>query len=395
MKVFLKGLNGCPMRYQKLKQYKEFLIANGHQIENNAENSDMCLLWTCSFRGDALNNSISEIERYQKDYNCELIVAGCLPYIAPDELKKHFSGRVINWRDDEKKIEEYFGGSEKSSEEFSPIFVEEKFCDDAEEYRKEHPDKDVTFHDQFIKLVISEGCNYKCAYCSEKLAFPPYRSFPEDKLVKSCKRMIEDTGQFDVILLADSLDAYGRDIGSSLPALIKKLKTIHPKIRFALNNLNPAGFIKYYDELTEFIKNGDIKHLNLPIQSASSRILKLMKRDYTRSDINKIFGLLNNICFTEFDTHIIVGFPGETEEDLENTIQFIIRYKPKYVLASRYLEVPAMPSANLPDKVNEEKQINRLHRVATEVKKAGIICNFEEGDIMNSRFKRIISDKRI
>lgn len=390
MKVYLRGLNGCVMRRQKMKQYWQFLIANGHEIASNIENSDVCLIWTCAFRGDFLNNSLAVIDDYQNNYKGEIVVAGCLPDIAPDMLKEHFHGFVINWRDDVNKLAEFFGDKAKSAGEFKPIFIEAKLCDDAEKYRKGNLDKDATFHDQFIKLVISEGCNFSCAYCSERLAFPPFRSFPEDELVEACRRMVEQTGDYNVILLADSLGQYGSDIGSSLPNLIRKLRAIHPEIKIALNNLNPASFIQYFDEMTAFVKEGAIRHLNLPIQSASPRILKLMNRSYTRDDIDKIFDWLDNAGFTEFDTHVIVGFPGEMEEDVEETIQFIIRHKPKYVLASKYLEVPGMAAASrLPDKVDKKTKLRRLRRFAEAMEKAGIICNSEEGDIIKTRFQRM------
>lgn len=391
MKVFLRGLNGCVMRKQKMKQYQQFLLANGHEIAGNINDSDVCLVWTCAFRGDFLNNSLAVIDDYQKSYEGKIIVAGCLPDIAPAILRKHFSGFVINWRDDASKLVEFFGAGVKSAGRFRPVFVEGKLCEDAEKYRKENPGKDATFHDQFIKLVISEGCNYSCAYCSERLAFPPYRSFPEDELVDACRRMVAQTGDYNVVLLADSLGEYGRDIGSSLPNLMRQLRAIHPRIRIALNNLNPASFIQYFDEMTGFIKEGAIRHLNLPIQSACPRILKLMNRSYTRGDIDKIFGWLNSTGFTEFDTHVIIGFPGETDEDVDQTIEFIIRHEPKYVLASKYLEVPGMPSSRLPGKVNEATKLRRLHRFAESMQKAGIICNSEEGDIIMSRFQRIRS----
>ena len=389
MKVFFLGLNGCVMRKQKLKQYQQFIVANGHEIADNIKNSDVCLVWTCAFRGDFLNNSTSVIERYEKNYKGKLIVAGCLPDIAPDILRKHFSGLVINWRDDGHKLEEFFGTASNSAKKFTPVFVEEKLCDDAQKYRQENPGKDASFHDQFIKVVVSEGCNYDCAYCSERLAFPPYRSFPEDQLLSACRRMIEKTGEHNVILLADSLGDYGRDTESSLPKLMRKIKAIHPDVRIALNNLNPASFMAYFDEMIEFVKKGDVRHLNLPIQSASARILRLMNRDYTRDDIDKIFRSLNSCGFKEFDTHVIVGFPGEREEDVEETIQLIVRHKPKYVLASKYLEVPSMASSGLPDKVEEKTQLSRLQRFTESMKKAGIICNNEGGEIIKNRFQRI------
>jgi len=382
--VFIKGLNSCPMRRQKLQQYRHFLTANGHEIVDNPRNSDVILLWTCAFRGDYRDNSISEIQRYQREYGSELIVAGCLPDIAPELLKENFPGRVINWRDDEEKMK--FFGRKAELSQVPLIYTEKKLCDDASKYRKEN-DKDATFQDQFLKLVVSEGCGFKCTYCSERLAFPPFHSFPEDELVEACRRAVEETGQLEVILLADNLGAYGSDISSSLPQLIHKLKGIHPDLKLALSNLNPAYFIKYYDDMVGFLHNGDIRHLNLPIQSASASILKSMNRPYTRDDIDKSFGLLNSIGFTEFDTHIIVGFPGETEEDFEETVQFILRHRPRYVLSSGFMESPAAAASRLPHKVDEETKRQRLHNAGARLRSVNIICNVD-GDTAD-RLRRL------
>lgn len=389
MKVFIKGLNSCTMRNQKLQQYLNFLVTNGHEVVDTPEKSDVIVLWTCAYRGDVRDNSISEIQRYEKQFEGEVIIAGCLPDIAPKLLSEKSSSRVINWRDDEDKMEEFFGANNVKLNQASNILVEKQFCEDTEKYRKENPDKDATFHDQFIKLLISEGCNFDCTYCSERLMFPPYRSFQEEELVQACRSMVEKTGKHDVILMADSLGDYGKDIGTNLPSLIRKLKTIHQNLRVALNNYNPASFIEYFDDMVDFLKNGDIRHLNLPVQSASPLILKLMDRSYTREDIDRIFNLLNNIGFKEFDTHIIIGFPGETADDFEKTITFLLHHKPKHVLTSRYMEAPEMPSAVLPNKVDLETMINRSREAFKRLTAAGIICNTDDSDLAKDRLQRI------
>lgn len=391
MKVFLKGLNSCAMRRQKLEQYRNFLTANGHEITADPAGSDVILVWTCAFRGDVRDNSISEIRRYQRDYPGELIVTGCLPDISPDLLSENFSGRIISWRNDREKLEELFGCRLARLDQIPQIYVERKLCDDAEIYRRQNPDKDATFHDQFIKLVISEGCNFECAYCSERLAFPPFHSFPEDELVAACRRMAAKTHNLDVILLADSLGDYGCDNGSSLPRLIRKLKRIHPALRLALNNLNPSHFIKYCDDMIELLRRGDIRHLNLPIQSASPRILNLMNRTYTVSELEKIFGLLNSIAFNRFDTHIIVGFPGEMEDDFADTMRFLRLYRPSYVLLSGFMESAAMPAAQLPNKVDDETKRRRLREGAASLRDAGIICNTDESELSAERCRRLNS----
>jgi len=147
--------------------------------------------------------------------------------------------------------------------------------------------------------------------------------------------------------------------------------------------------MRYLDEMKTFLEKGVIQHLNLPIQSASDRILKLMNRPYTKRDIDNVFGLFNNIGFKEFDTHIIVGFPGETDKDFEETINCIVTYKPKHVLASKYMEAMEMPSFLLSNKVDEAVVQNSIQRFLTSMQQYDIICNVEGGDIMKSRLCRL------
>ncbi|CAN2039959.1 conserved hypothetical protein [Candidatus Magnetomoraceae bacterium gMMP-15] len=395
MKIFLKGLYGCALRRQKLVQYNRFLKANNHEIVNNARKSDVTIIWTCAFRTDVRDYSISEIIRYKKEFDCDIIVAGCLPDIAPELLKQNFSGYIIPWRNDKELMEQFFGCDKIGFNEVSPIFAEQNFCDNVQKYREENPDKDVIFPDQFIKVLTSEGCRYKCSYCSERLAFPPFKSFPQDKLVDACRKLVEKTGKLEVILLGDCVGDYGIDIGTNFPTLIRRLKTIHPGLKFALNNFNPISFIQYYDDMLTFFRNGYFIHLNLPIQSASPQILKLMNRPYTRTHLEKIFGLLNKIGFKDFDTHIIIGFPGETEEDIDETCKFILRYKPRHVMASSYMEVPGLDSSKLSGKVDPIVINQRMHNIVELIKKEGIICNSDESDLIQSRFKRMSCEPEI
>jgi len=389
MKVFIKGLHGCSMRKVNVRRYRDFVLANGHKVVNNPADSDIVLLWTCAFRKDFRDNSLFEIEHYKEKYKSELVVAGCLPDIDGGLLRKQFSGCVINWRDEEGKLEKVFGSDKTSFSEIASVVVEDKFCTDVEKYKVENPDMDVTFHDQFIKLYTSEGCPYECSYCSERLAFPPFHSFPLNDLVEASRKMVEQTKYYKVMLLGDCLGEYGRDNGSNFPAFIRKLKTIHPDIQFALNNFNLVNFIRYYKCMIEFLQEGYFCHLNLPIQSASSRILKLMKRPYTHKDLHIVFSLLNRIGFSEFDTHLIIGFPGETERDHEETINFILEHRPKYVLISGFLESPRMPACKLPNKVDGETKVRRLKNAEERIKAVGIICNTDHCELSTDRFRKL------
>lgn len=388
MRVFTKGLNSCAMRKQNLQHYNNFLMANGHEVVSSPADAESIILWTCAFREDVRDNSLEAIRRFSTEYRGDVIVTGCLPDISPEMLRAVFDGRVIPWRNDGPAMERLFGGK-YSFESVPGVFVEDNFCTDVAQFRRENPEKDATFQDQFIKLVISEGCHYQCSYCSERLAFPPFRSFPEKELVEKCREAIYRTGHKEVILLADSLGDYGADRGGSLPELIGKLLEIDPAVRVALSNLNPDGFIRFQDDLVAFIRNGKIRHLNLPIQSASDRILKLMNRPYSRDQIEQVLESLHALRFSEFDTHLLIGFPGETDSDFEETVRFIVRRGPKYVLASGFMETDSMPASRLPDKVGAEERGARLRRLSERMRAEGIICNTDDSALIRDRFRRL------
>jgi len=388
MKVFIKGLNSCPMRRQNLHQYRAYIRAVGRTIVEDPSIADTIILWSCAFRGDVRDNSLSEIKRYKRDFKARIIIAGCLPDIDPELLKNAFDGEIIPWRDDSERLQEIFG-TDYNPDVFREVFAESNLCDDTAEYRRQNPESDATFHDQFLKLLVSEGCRFNCSYCSEKLAFPPYRSYPADDLVKACRRMVEQTSKREVILIADSLGDYGCDIGTNLPSLIQNLTTNLPGVKFALGNLNPASFLGFFEEMEELLRNGHIRHLNLPIQSASNRLLTLMKRTYTKAEIGKIFGMLNSIGFTEFDTHLIIGFPSESDTDFEETMSFILHHRPKYVLASSYMESPRMNSAEIPDKVPVDVMRTRIRTFEERMQRAAILYNTDDSELSIDRLRRL------
>jgi tRNA A37 methylthiotransferase MiaB len=384
MKIFIKGLNSCVLRRQKLEQYKQYLVANNHSIVLTPGESDYIILWTCAFRADVRNNSYKEVLRYQKEYLAKVLIAGCLPDIDPGSLSIFPKENIIPWKTDT-KLEQIFGNA-KPLTSFSIVYVEKALCKNAAEFRKINPDKDIIFHDQFIKLVISEGCNFNCVYCSEKLAFPSHKSIPIGDLFESLKETIKKTGKNNVVLHADSLGDYGSDINTSLPKLIHELSKL--KVHFALNFLNPASFIKHWWELLQLIEKGTIIHLNLPIQSASDSILKAMNRAYTKNDINFIFYSLNKLKVS-FDTHILIGFPGETDEDFNETVDFLLYYKPSYVLASSFMEMPLMPAAKLQEKISVQVVKERLVKLSQQLATRGIICNTDGSQLMLDRLRKL------
>jgi len=388
MKIFIRFLNGCVMRRQKAMQYKKFFMDCGHELVESAEESDYIIVWGCSFRADWRDSSLTVINYYIDNFKQKIIVTGCLPSIAPEYIVKNERVKLIPWKND-LGFERIFG-KKAYLYDYNPVFTEKRICEDTTEYRKTNPDKDVTFHDSFVKIVVAVGCKFHCAYCSEHIAFPKYRSFPEDKIIEECKKIIEETQVYDIMLLADNLGQYGCDVRSSFPRLVKNIKSLHPSIRFAFNNLNPFYFLKFLSDIKFFLKNNWVKHFNLPIQSASDKILKLMNRPYNKKDLVKIFNTLSELEFKDFDTHVIVGFPGETDDDIKETLDFLISVNPRYVLASKYMEAKRATSANLPNKVDAETMKIRVLIVKETLNNAGILCNTDESELSSTRLLNLM-----
>jgi tRNA A37 methylthiotransferase MiaB len=364
-------------------------MESDHEIVSNPQDSEVILVWTCGFRQDVIDNSIAELNRYRKEYPGEIIAIGCLPDIDRDILQDQFKGKIIPWKKEGKFFEEYFNADAGSFAASSPVFHENALCHDASEYRRLNPEKDAIFADQFFKLIISYGCPYECTYCTEKLAFPPYKSMSEDELVEACRIPVQQQGQHRIILIADCLGKYGSDTSSSLPQLIRRLHSEYPQTVYALQNFHPKNFLDFYEDMRQFLKDGWLAHINLPIQSASDKIISAMNRQYTRKDLDKVFGMLTNINFRTFDTHIIVGFPGETDRDFMETVNFLRKYKPAYALVSKYYDAPGAPASNMENKIDNDTMNRRLKIIEDEMKNTGIVYNIDGADFMQNRFSRI------
>lgn len=388
MKVHLKGLNACAMRDQKLAQYRTYLTANGHTLLDDPDEAEAIIVWTCAFRGDHRDSSLEKVREYLGGQGVRILVAGCLPDIAGEMLPQHERVIFANWNKDQEILDPIFSTG-RSLNEFLPLFVEARRCEDAALFRQDNPGRDAIFHDQFIKLLIQEGCDFACSYCSEKLAFPPYRSFPPEALAQACRQTVLETDVYDVMLIGDSLGHYGHDIGTDLKTLFGVLEKIHPRLTISMHNLHLCDFLQWQDEICRLIGKRRLKHLNLPIQSASNRILSLMNRLYNKRDIETVFDMLQREGFCDFDTHIIVGFPGETEEDVRETVELLLRYKPRYVLASAYMEAPRAPSAAIPDKVSAKVIKARLGEISEILCAEGIICNPEQSALSKERIVKL------
>lgn len=208
-------------------------------------------------------------------------------------------------------------------------------------------------------LQISSGCRGKCSYCSEKF-ITHLKSRPKEEIIDAIYDGIS-RGYTLFGLNSDDASCYGLDISSSLEELLKEIVKIDQKIYFSIPEFNPNGLTK---EVLELLKDKKFLYITVPIQSGSNRILKLMKRPYT---IDKVVESVKTLRSTnrnlKINTHVIVGFPGETEEDFRLTKELIASGLFDRVKVFMYNERPNTEALSIEPKISEDEKIRRRDEI--------------------------------
>ena len=173
------------------------------------------------------------------------------------------------------------------------------------------------------------------------------------------------------MLIAGDIGCYGLDIKTNLPSLLNKLFAIDGDYKFFLVDLNANWFVRYYSELYSVLEVNYNKVAGnlIPIQSGSNRILELMNRNYEIGQVKKcILNLRENIPEIVLETHIMVGFPGETDEDFKESLDLVKEISFSYVDVFRYQNRPGTIASNLPNKVSQNVIKRRWEILMQEVK---------------------------
>lgn len=213
-------------------------------------------------------------------------------------------------------------------------------------------------------VTIIYGCDYRCTFCIVPQTRGRQRSRRPEAIVAEVERLAAE-GYKEVTLLGQTVDAYGKDLGdgTTLASLLRRLNEIDGIERLRFTTSHPRDITpELIDAMAECDKV--CEHLHLPVQSGSDRILKLMARRYNRQQyvdlVNRLRDRIPDLALT---TDIIVGFPGETEEDFQQTLSLVeeVRFDSSFTFI--YSPRPGTGAPNLPDPTTEEEKRERLHRL--------------------------------
>ncbi len=385
--------NGCNRRFLDISKISRYLTLNGYTIVHTPRKAKYILLATCAFKEEEENHSIARI-RFYSAFDAKLLIYGCLPDIAPSKFKKYSELPSVSPRNIE-KIDLFF-------EDISTRFCE---IDDANlityqgtiPYYQNAAKKffrdfkfSQAFYDHIVHsvknsvislkksnkpyyLFVCRGCMGKCSYCSIKFAIGAPKSKPIDTVIQELQNGIK-AGYENFIILGDDVGVYGADINSSFPQLLSRLleethhikKSLAPTDKsnrrpsFHIKELHPQWVIRHQRELIALMSSDYIKSILCPVESGSDRILTLMKREHTAQDIKKILLKIRaSNPKIDLSTQIIVGFPSETEEEFNRTLNLVKEAKFDSVVIFPYHPKENAPATRLtgkvPDNIIEER----------------------------------------
>lgn len=356
MKVLFISL-GCDKNLVDSEEMLGLLSSKGYMITDDETDADIIVVNTCCFIHDAKEESIQtilEMGKYRTEGSCKaLVVTGCLAERYRDEILKEIP-----------EVDAVLGTA--SYDEIVTAIENVLKGDKFEEYRELTylPDVDadriITTGGHYSYLKIAEGCNKHCTYCIIPKIRGNYRSVPMEKLIKQAKYLASQ-GVKELILVAQETTIYGTDIygKKSLHILLKELCKIKGILWIRVLYCYPE---EIYPELIQTMKEeAKICHyLDLPIQHASDGVLKRMGRRTSRQQlIDIVHTLREEIPDIVLRTTLITGFPGETQEQHEELMEFVDEMEFDRLGVFTYSPEEDTPAAVMKDQIDEEVKLDR------------------------------------
>lgn len=358
MRVYLKAL-GCRLNEAELSQWSEHFIAQGYAITNNPRQADLTIVNTCAVTGEAGRKSRQLIRQLQRtNPAAKTVVSGCYSSLHPDEVSALPGVDLVISNADKDRLVEL--SRQILSLPSSPMPGIE-------------PDENPLFKRgrsrAFVK--VQDGCRYRCTFCIVTAARGEERSRPLADIVGEVNRLYRQ-GVQEIVLTGVHLGGYGSDIGSSLYTLVETLlkETDVPRVR--LGSLEPWDLPEHFFSL--FANTRLMPHLHLPLQSGNDKILRKMARRCKTAAFAALAGQARAaIADFSLSTDIIVGFPGETAQDWQQTLQYIESVGFAHLHIFPYSPRAGTRAAELPeqlDKKTKKDRVQALHRLARRMKTA-------------------------
>ena len=366
-KYFIKTY-GCQMNEHDSENIAAMLEELGFSRVDNYLDADLVLLNTCSVRENAHNKAFGMLGRLKhlKLEKKDLIIGltGCMAQesgVVEDVLKDYKFVNFVIGTHNLYQLPEVIDEAIVSNKQQIEVYSREGDLVEG------LPVVRANSYKAYVNIIY--GCDKFCTYCIVPYTRGRERSRKKEDILKEVKELVDDDYK-ELILLGQNVNAYGKDLYDdyNLADLLEDIAKMNiPRIRFMTSH--PWDFT---DKMIEVIGKypNIMPSIHLPVQSGSNKILKLMGRRYTRESYLELFDKMKKIIpGVTISTDIIVGFPGETEEDFQQTLDLVNYCKYDNAYTFIFSKREGTPACRLPKEVSEEIKEDRLHRLNEVVNK--------------------------
>ena len=355
---------GCKVNTYESNAMLKIFNEAGYQEVDFKQVADVYVINTCTVTNTGDSKSRQMIRKaIRKNPKATICVVGCYSQTAPEEIEKIEGVGVVLGTQYRSDIVKYVDEHLETGEMVIKV-------DNVMNLRKFEDLNIDRFKNTRAFLKIQDGCNNFCTYCIIPYARGRVRSRQKESVLNQAQRLV-DNGYVEIVLTGIHTAGYGEDLDDySFYELLVDLVKIKGLKRLSISSIETS---QISDEIIDLIGSNEIivDHLHVPLQAGSDATLKRMNRKYTTAEylekINKIRSYLPNIAFT---TDVIVGFPGETDEEFEETYNFIkqVNYSELHVFP--YSPRKNTPAAKMKDQVNDQikhERANRLLQLSKEL----------------------------
>ena len=346
---------GCKLNFSESSTLAREFEACGYERVGANEVADVCVINSCSVTEHAdkkCRNIIRKLHRRNPD--AIIAVTGCYAQLKPAEIAEIEGVRIVlgnNYKGDlVKAILEVENNPRQ--------IIRSCSCEDITRFFASYSSGDRSR--SFLK--VQDGCDYKCAYCTIHYARGASRNMPIADLVKQAEK-VAATGLKEIVITGINTGDFGRTTGEKFIDLLSALNDVEGIERYRISSIEPNPLT---DEIIEFCASSPKfqHHFHIPLQSGSNRILGLMRLRYTAERfadrIEKVRSLMPDV-FIGVD--VITGFPGESDEDFEQTYSLLARLRPAFLHIFPFSERPNTPAVDMPDKVPASVSTARAARL--------------------------------
>lgn len=343
---------GCKVNIYESEYIINILKENGYQIVDFDSKADIYIINTCTVTNTSDKKSEKMIKRARKQNKDAIIIAmGCHAQIKGDNI----DADIIIGNKDKSKI----------------ISLIEEYQENKNKIKRIYNLDNVSFEDMYISsfnshtrafVKIQDGCDAFCSYCIIPYARGPIRSKDPKTVIKEITSLVEN-GYKEIILTGIHTGKYGKDINYTFEQLLKEIIKIKNLYRIRISSIE---INELTDPILNLIKDNQViaKHLHIPLQSGSDKILKLMDRKYDlkfyKDRIEKIRKMIKDVSIT---TDLIVGFPNENEKDMEDTLKFLKEIKFTKIHTFPYSKREGTKAASMENQIDETIKRKRVKTV--------------------------------